>query len=65
MYGETIIKPVETYTVNKDNRQDFDKYSSYSYNYIDSVLEVKGRYYIRKVKYVLSNFNYVQCGVEI
>ena len=38
---------------------------SYNYNYIDSVLEVKGRCYIKKVKSVMSHFNYVHCGVEI
>ena len=25
MYGNTIIKPVETYTIGKDNRDDFEK----------------------------------------
>ena len=65
MYGRTIIKPVETDTIIKDNREDFEKYISYNYNYIDSVLEVKGRYYIKKVKPVMSHFNYVHCGVEI
>ena len=65
MYGKTIIKPVETYTIIKDNREDFEKYISYNYNYVDSVLEVNGRYYIKKVKSVMSHFNYVHCGVEI
>ena len=50
MYGKTIIKPVETDTIIKDNREDFEKYISYNYNYIDSVLEVNGRYYIKKSK---------------
>ena len=40
MYGKTISKPVETDTVVKDNRDDFEKYISYNYNYIDSVTEV-------------------------
>ena len=65
MYGKTIIKAVETDTIIKDNREDFEKYISFNYNYIDSVLEVKGRYYIKKVKSVMSHFNYVHCGVEI
>jgi len=65
MYGKTIIKPVETDTIIKDNKEDFEKYISYNYNYIDSVLEVKGRYYIKKVKSVMEHFNYVHCGVEI
>ena len=64
MYGKTIIKPVETYTIVKDNRDDFEKYTSYSYNYIDSVIEVNGKFYIKKVKSILSHYNYVHCGVE-
>ena len=55
MYGETIIKPIETYTVIKDSQHDFGKYVSLVYNYIDSVLEVNGRYYIKKVKSVMSH----------
>ena len=65
MYGKTIIKPVETYTIVKDNRDDFEKYISYNYNYIDSVIEVNGKFYIKKVKSILSHYNYVHCGVEI
>ena len=38
MYGKTIIKPVETYTIVKDTRYDFEKCISYNYNYIDSVI---------------------------
>ena len=48
MYGKTSIKPVETDTIITDNREDFEKYTSYNYNYIDYVLEAKGRYYIKK-----------------
>ena len=65
MYGKTINKPVETYTIVKDNRDDFDKYISYNYNYIDSVIKANGQFYIKKVKPILSHFNYVLCGVEI
>ena len=65
MYGKTIIKPVETDTIVKDDRDDFEKYISYNYNYIDSVIEVNGKYYIKKVKSILSHYNYVHCGVEI
>ena len=43
MYGKTIIKPVETYTIVKDNREDFEKYIFYNYTYIDSVIEVGGK----------------------
>lgn len=46
MYGKTIIKPVETYTIVKDSRDGFDKCISYNYIYIDSVIEVNGKYYI-------------------
>ena len=37
---------------------------SYNYNYIESVLKVDGRYYIKQVKSVLSNY-YVHCGVKV
>ena len=46
MYVKTIIKPVGTYTIVKDNRDDFQKCISYNYNYIDSVIEVNGKYCI-------------------
>ena len=65
MYGKTIIKPVETNTTVKDNRDDFEKYMSYNYNYIGSVIEVNGKFQRKKVKSILSHFNYVHCGVEI
>ena len=65
MYDKTIIKPVETDTIVKDNRNDFEKYMSYNYNYIDSVIEVNDMFYVKKVKSILPHFNYVHCGVEI
>ena len=65
MYGKTIIKPVETDTVVKDNKEDFGKYISYNYNYIGSVIETNGTYCIKKVKSILSHYNYVHCGGEI
>ena len=49
MYGKTIIKPIETYTVVKDNQNDFEKYMSYNYNYIEYVLNVDDICYIKKV----------------
>ena len=49
MHGKTIIKPVETDTIVKDNRDDFGKCISYNYNYIDSVIEVNCKSYIKKV----------------
>ena len=64
-YGKAITKPVETDTVVKDNRDDFEKYISYNYNYIDSVIQVNGKLYIKKAKPILSHFNYVHCGVGI
>ena len=33
MYGKTIIRPVETDTIIKDNREDFEKYISYNYKH--------------------------------
>ena len=42
MYGNIIIRPVETYTIVKDNRDYFETYISYNYNYIGSVIEVNG-----------------------
>ena len=65
MYGKTIIKPVETDTIVKDNRDDFETYISYNYNYIDPVIEVKGKFYTKKVQPILSHYNYVHRGVEI
>ena len=49
MYGKTITKPVETYTIVKGNRDDFEQYISYNYYYIDSVIEVNVNFYIKKV----------------
>ena len=64
-HGKTIIKPVETDTIVKDNGNDFEKHISYNYNYIDSVIEVSGKPFIKNVKPSLSHFNYVHCGVEV
>ena len=38
---------------------------SLNYNYIDSVLEMNGRVYVKKVKSTMSHYNYVHAGVEI
>ena len=65
MYGKTVITPVEAYTIVKDNRNDFDKCISYNCNYIGSVIGVSGIFYIKKVKPIVSHFNYVHCGVEV
>ena len=48
LYGKTIIKPVETDTVVKDHRDDFEKYISYNSNCIGSVIEVNGGFCIEK-----------------
>ena len=47
MHGKTIIQPVETDTIIKDSRDDFEKYIPLSYNYIGSALEVNGRYHTK------------------
>ena len=60
MYGKTIIKPVGTYTIVKDNRGDFEKNTSYNYNCIDSVIEVNGNFYIKKGLINLISFKLCQ-----
>ena len=45
MCGKAFIKPVETDTTVKDHRDDFGKYNSYNYNYIDSVIGVNDIFY--------------------
>ena len=64
MYGKTVIKPIETDTMIQDNNDYFGTCISCNYNYLDSVLEVNGRYYIKQVISILSHYNYVNCGVE-
>ena len=64
MYGKTILKPIETETVVK-TEQDYHKYVSFNYNYIQSSIKVGDRYYIKKIKTILNHFNYAHCGVEI
>ena len=49
MYGKSILKPVETDTIVKDNRDEFEKHISYNYNYTDSVIQINGKFYIKKV----------------
>ena len=39
----------ETDTVVKDNKDDFEKYISYNYNYIDSVIEVNGKFILKRL----------------
>ena len=62
MYGKTIIKPLETYTVVNFNKDVFEKCIYYNYNYIDSVIQFNGTYYIKTVTSILSHYNYVHCG---
>ena len=38
---------------------------SLNYTYISSVSEVNERYYIKKVKSVMTHYNYVHAGVEL
>ena len=54
IYGKNIIKSVETDTIITYSRDESEKYISLNYNYIDSVLEVNGRYHIKtsQISYV-------------
>ena len=63
MYGKTLT-PIETETDVK-TEQDFHKYVCFNYNYIQSSIKVRDRYYIKHIKTILKHFNYVHCGVEI
>lgn len=65
MYGKTILKPIETKTIIKDGIEAFNKYVSYNYNHIESITQVGDRYFIKKVKSIMSHYNYCHCGVEI
>ena len=65
MYGKTILKPIETQTIIKDGIDAYNKYVSYNYNYIDNITQVGDRYFIKKVKGIMTHFNYCHCGVEI
>ena len=49
MYVETMFKLVETDTIIKYSRDDFGKCTPLNYKYIDSVLEINGRYYIKQL----------------
>ena len=65
MYDETIIKPVETDTIVKYNKDGFGKHVSYNYTHIDSIEEVNGTCYTKSAKPILSHHNFVHCGVGI
>ena len=48
MYDKTILKPVGADTIVKGNSDDFEKYISDNYSYIDSVIWVNGNsFYIK------------------
>lgn len=64
MYGKTIFKPIETYTVGI-KEEDHNKYMNFNYKFIHSSVKVGDRYCVKKIKSILEHFNYVQCGVEI
>ena len=49
MYGKTILKPIETETIVKQEKY-YHKYVSFNYNYIQSSVKVGDRYYIKKNK---------------
>ena len=48
MYGVFVFKAVENDTILKYSRDDFEKYISLTYDYIDSVLEVMCDIILRK-----------------
>ncbi len=50
MCGKTILRPIETMTITKDGKEDFETYVSYNYNYIDKIFQVGDRYFIKKKK---------------
>ena len=52
MYGETILKPIETETVVKTG-QDFHKDVCLNYKYVQSSIKVGDRYYIKNIKTIL------------
>ena len=64
MYGKTILKPIETETVVKTIDQ-YDKYISFNYNFMQSSIKAGDRYYIKKNQSVIDHYNYAHCGVEI
>ena len=53
MYGKTILKPIETETIVKQEKY-YHKYVSFNYNYIQSSVKVGDRYYIKKIKVYLT-----------
>ena len=53
MYGKTILKPIETETIVKQEKY-YHKYVSFKYNYIQSSVQVGDRYYIKKIKSILN-----------
>ena len=65
MYGKTMLKPIETQPIIKYGIDAYNKYVSYNYNYIDNITQVGDRYNIKKVKGIMTHFNYCHCGVEI
>ena len=48
MYGETILKPIETQTIIKDGVEAYNKYASYNFNHIESITQVGDGYFIKK-----------------
>ena len=61
----TILTPIESQTTINDGINAYNKYASCNYNYIDIITTVGDMYFIKKVKSVLSHFNYCHCGVEV
>ena len=48
MYGKTILKPIETETIVKQETY-YHKYVNFNYNYIQSSAKVGDRYYVKKI----------------
>lgn len=64
MYGKTILKPIETDTL-VITEEDHNKYVSLNYMFIHSSVKAGDRYYVKKIKSSLEQFNCVHCGSEI
>ena len=64
MYGIKLINPIDT-----DNKVipyfEWDDYVSNYYTFIEEVVKVGRKYYVKQIKPILNHFNYVHIGCEI
>jgi hypothetical protein len=60
-----VLRPIQTQTIIKDGVEAYDKYVSCNYNNIESITQVGDRYFIKKIKTIMSHYNYCHCGVII